>query len=284
MVNRYRAKVSSPNHGATLGKFIRLAFPLFSDLSLQEAFRNRDVKVNGLRVQRNAVVYTDDAIEIFTKHAMLDIPRVYEDQNIVIINKPAGISAQSDNPDEYTVQKWAEETYLPAINAQICHRLDNQTSGLMIISLNEDSHENILAMFRSRQIIKEYTCLCVGTPNPEDGIQTAYLTKDADKGKVYIDKTPGKNSLKIITEYHILQKGEISRLRVVLHTGRTHQIRAHLSYLGAPVLGDDVYGSRSANKECNAKRLCLCATGLAFSGEHDLPYLNEMTFSINPPF
>ena len=283
---RYTKKVSSTNDGVLLTSFLRLAFPLLPDSAVQKAFRSRDVKIDGQRVDKKAVVHDKNTIDVYTQVEQVQPEIVYQDKNMAVINKPAGISSDSDNPDEYSLQKWAQETfceadYLPAI----CHRLDNQTSGLLLVSLNSKTHQEILSMFKERKVWKEYTCLVVGTPYPASALRKAYLLKDSSAGKVRVFSAHKKEAQEIITEYTIIEPGDASRVKVILHTGRTHQIRAHMSYLGFPVLGDDVYGNREANRNHKAKKLCLCATGLRLQSEAAvLAGLSDRLFQIQPPF
>lgn len=283
---RYTKKVSSPNDGMLLTSFLRLAFPLLPDSAVQKAFRSRDVKIDGQRVDKKAVVHDKNIIEIYTQAGQIQPEIIYQDKYMAVIYKPAGINSDSDNPDEYTLQKWAQETFCEAEHQPaICHRLDNQTSGLLLISLNSKIHQEILTMFKERKVWKEYTCLTVGTPHPASALRKAFLLKDSSAGKVRVYSVPRKEAQEIITEYTVTEPGDVSRVKVILHTGRTHQIRAHMSFLGFPVLGDDVYGHREANRIYKAKKLCLCATGLRLQKEAAvLAGLNDRLFQIQPPF
>lgn len=282
---RYAKQVSIQNDGLPLARFIRLAFPLLPDFAVQKAFQNRDVKINGQRSKKTALVYEGNSIEIYTPSKQVQPGIVYQDHLVAIINKPSGISSDSENPDEYTVETWAHEYFdKPNQQPNICHRLDNQTTGLLLISLDNKAYEAILALFRERKIWKEYTSLVVGTPQPERAVCKAYLSKAPSEGRVKISLTPKKDTQAIVTEYYVIEPGDVARVKVILHTGRTHQIRAHMSFLGFPVLGDDVYGNRTANRIYKARKLHLCATALCIDGDATLGAINGKLFQIQPPF
>ena len=131
---------------------------------------------------------------------------------------------------------------------------------------------------------KVYECLVRGVPKPPRAECRAWLVKDARAGRVRISDSPLPEGKLIRTAYETLEAGPVSRLRVRLLTGRTHQIRAHLAALGHPLLGDDLYGDRDFNRLQKARSLKLCATSLTlYTGNH-LPHLEGRTFEIQPPF
>ena len=139
--------------------------------------------------------------------------------------------------------------------------------------------------FRSRRLTKIYQCLVKGQLRPPAAIREAFLVKDAEQARVRIvsHETPG--ALPIATQYETMAFDEnISRLRVTLLTGRTHQIRAHMSFLSHPILGDDKYGDRAFNKRMKARSLMLCATELTLYPGGALKYLDGKTFTVAPPF
>ena len=143
-----------------------------------------------------------------------------------------------------------------------CHRLDNQTSGLCLFAKNARAMELLQEVFRRREMEKYYECLVRGIPKPAAAECRAYLVKDAKAGRVQVVDHPLPGARLIRTAYETLEAGPVSRLRVHLLTGRTHQIRAHLAALGHPILGDDVYGDRRWNREMKTRALRLCAVSL----------------------
>ena len=131
---------------------------------------------------------------------------------------------------------------------------------------------------------KRYICLVRGMMKPPAATCKAYLLKDAQAARVTILDHPVPGAKSISTAYETLESGPISRLRVHLLTGRTHQIRAHLAALGHPLLGDDVYGDRAFNRLNHARRLMLCAASLTLETGGQLPQLDGRTFTIDCPF
>ena len=119
---------------------------------------------------------------------------------------------------------------------------------------------------------------------PSTAVCTAYLIKDSDHARVRVLDHPVPGGRKIITAYETMDAGPVSRLKVHLITGRTHQIRAHLAALGHPILGDEVYGDRSFNRLNKARNLKLCAVSLTLETCGKLPSLDHRRFEINSPF
>ena len=138
--------------------------------------------------------------------------------------------------------------------------------------------------FRQRRIRKRYLCLTKGTPQPDHAVLRAFLTKDSEKALVRITRKEQPGSLPIVTEYTVLEPGPCARVEILLHTGRTHQIRAQMAAIGHPLLGDDKYGDREFNKRRRARRLMLCAAELRFELDGEWAYLNDLRLSISPEF
>lgn len=262
--------------------------PELPEYALREAFQKRDVKVNGQRVGLDAKVVPGAEVKIYTrdlatKQSFLSV--VYEDENILVVNKPSGISCEKDAKGGKTLtQQIYEQKPELVCEPLLCHRLDNPTEGLLLLAKNELVQLEMQEAFRKHQVYKEYTCLVLGIPKPEHAVLHHFLIKDAKHASVRVTSQNEMSAKPIVTEYFVLKSGECSRLRIRLHTGRTHQIRAHMAFVGHPLLGDDQYGDREANKYFKARKLMLCSSGLSFELIGRMSYLNEKTFSCQPSF
>lgn len=278
-------------NGWRTDRFLLKYYPQLSSQAIREIFSRRDVKVNGKRVRPDHPVSAEDKVQIFYMETAVDedlLDIVYEDEDVLLVNKRSGISVESDTGGGLSLTELCAR-YLRKKNAdgfepQPCHRLDNKTCGLILFAKNEIALNILLDVFKARTLEKYYICLVKGFMKPPAAICKAWLIKDAEMGRVSVSDRPFENSREIITAYETLKNGQISRLRVHLITGRTHQIRAHLSALGHPLLGDDIYGDRDFNRvnKCRQLRLCACELTLYTSGR--LPALDGKHFMIEPPF
>lgn len=270
--------------------YARRMLPDVPEYAIREAFEKRDVKLNGVRVGKDAVVVPGAEVKVYAREtAARKLVRIlYQDADVLVVIKPTGISCEKDAKGGKTITELVKDELLRSDpNAKeplLCHRLDNQTDGLLLLAKNQDAYRELTLAFKQRQIHKEYTCIVKGTPAEEHCIWRAYLQKDARNARVSIIHKPRGEAVSVITEYTVLTRGASSRLKVKLHTGRTHQIRAHMAAMGYPLLGDDQYGDRVFNKQMKARRLMLTATALSFDLEGRLSYLNEMKFTYQPRF
>lgn len=258
--------------------------PLLPLDAIRLALKNRDIRVNGQRVSQNQNVQAGDEIVLFTPAAGMDIVIHYEDADCLVLTKPAGLNTDDNSRSAASLLAWARQRAGTGESPALVHRLDNQTSGLLVLAKHAKAEEELGRLIRAGGMKKQYTCLVKGCPQPEAAIRTAWLIKDAKNARVQVLAQEKGQARKIITEYQVLERAEISRLLVTLHTGRTHQIRAHLTFLGHPILGDDLYGDWQFNKQRKAKSLMLCASSLGFEESCSLPGLAGRTFRIDPPF
>ncbi len=285
----YKINVSPAAEGQRIDACLRRWLPEVPQQTVQQAFKRRDVKLNGTRVKPDVRVHAGDEILLYCMEQtapVIDI--VYEDDDVLIINKRGGISVEEDERGGETLTglaaKHVRSKRPDAPAPRPCHRLDNQTCGLIVFAKHDEAERILTDAFRDRTLDKRYTCLVRGMMKPPSATCRAYLRKDAEAARVAILDHPAADAKPIVTEYETIESGPVSRLRVHLVTGRTHQIRAHLASLGHPLLGDDVYGDRAFNRAQHVRRLMLCASSLTIDTGGALPNLDNRTFTIECPF
>jgi len=280
-LNRYHLVMSQPGH---LINAVTRQLPLLPRHAAREALKKRDILVNGVRATENVMIRQGDEVIIYTPFHQAEIPVLHEDGQCLIIQKPAGVNSDENARSGFSVLSWARERGGGAYEPILVHRLDNQTSGLLLLAKDEKTAETIRNAFREHRIEKIYQCLIMGGISPPSAVLSAWLYKDAREGRVRVSEKRLDGAKRIVTEYSTIRAGEVTSLRVRLHTGRTHQIRAHLAFLGHPVLGDEVYGDRAFNRAHGSGGLMLCACELAFPESFEIPSLRGKRFVIRPPF
>ena len=211
---------------------------------------------------------------------------VYQDENLLAVDKPTGLAtaAADEAPGADTLEARLAGLFGPVYPL---HRLDVNTTGLVLFARNAPCRDALLAAFAQRRIHKTYHCVVKGRPQPPQATRTAYAWKDPQRARVQVLAHPAPEAKEMVTSYQVLStKGDASLLAVDLHTGRTHQIRAHMAYLGHPLLGDDKYGDRDWNRLHKVSLPRLCAVALRFDLEPDSPYayLNDLPLQIQPPW
>lgn len=212
---------------------------------------------------------------------------VYEDDNLLIVNKPRGLLLQQDGNDSHESLDRIVTDYLKA-TAMPAHRLDKDTSGLCVFAKNKKSADELGKIFNDHSQIEKHYLTLVSGPIEEDGVVDAPLRKSFERKKMVV--APLKSGAKsAITKYHVLNEyKDYTLLDVELLTGRTHQIRAHMSYIRHHVVGDIKYGDYKVNnifkREFNFENQFLHAYKLKFLDTRGpLNYLKNKEFSCDLP-
>lgn len=279
---------------------------------IYKMLRKKNIKLNGKKANPDTMIsegdiitlyLADDTIEKFKGKNKIEksklVPRIiYEDDNIILINKPVGILSHSANREygnnivdsmiHYLYEKGEynpriEKTFKPSI----CNRLDRNTSGIIIGAKNAETLRIINRSIKERNVEKYYKTIVKGIIKKEGTVE-GFLTKNEELNKVKIMNKENDESKKIITRIKLLNTSDrYSLLEIELITGRTHQIRAHLSSIGHPVIGDVKYGNRNVNKYFREKfsleSQFLHAYKILFSKlDAPLDYLNGKEFTAKP--
>ena len=306
-------KIAKNDAGQRLDKFLTKALDLPIGL-LYKSIRTKKIKVNRKRAENNTVLAEGDTIQCFLAEeffAKLDqasevslsfanikpkLDIVYEDENIMLLNKRPGVSVHEDEDSKvntliahiqaYLYQKGEydpkdEQSFAPAL----CNRIDRNTGGIVIAAKTAEALRVMNEKIRLREIDKLYLAAVHGIPAKKEATLTGYLIKDEKLNKVRVyDKDAPRGAKNIITKYRVIAtKGSDALIEVELLTGRTHQIRAHMAHIGHPLIGDGKYGVNRSDRSEGYKYQALYSYKLRFSFKGEptaLEYLNGKEFSI----
>lgn len=270
-----------------LNSFILDNFKNLNQNVLFKALRKKDIRINNTKVSENVIIHTGDEITIYIIDELLfgkpkiDFKVIYEDKNILCMFKPENISVTETNLNEYSFTSLVKEKFGRSLEP--CHRLDRNTSGLILYAKNPEALSILLEKFKNKEIEKHYLTKVYGIVKKDHEILESYLFKDSKKSIVFISDTPKKNYEKIITEYTVIEKNfkeNTTKLDINLHTGKTHQIRAHLAHIGYPIIGDGKYGNNEINKKFGKKTQELTSYKIIFNFKTDSGILNYLNNKI----
>ncbi len=299
--------------GQRLDKFLTKALNDIPISLLYKSIRTKKIKLNRKRTSQNEILKEGDVIQLFLAEEFfkdnkssdeirflsemkIELDVIYEDENLLLVNKRSGISVHEDesNPKNnlinfikaYLFQKGeydpkSEQSFAPSL----CNRIDRNTEGIVICAKNAETLRIMNERIRERKIRKLYFAAVHGSFDKKSDVLTAYLTKDENLNTVTVyGKSHPDNAKKIITGYTVIAESNgLSLIEVELFTGRTHQIRAHMAYIGHPLLGDGKYSQNKDDRRLGYKYQALCSYKLIFPEDFDntaLSYLNGKVFKI----
>ena len=307
----HELKIGKNDAGQRLDKFITKTLDLPISL-LYKSIRTKKIKVNRRRAEISTLLYEGDTVQCFISDEFFErradktsyenitphLDIVYEDENIMLLNKRPGVAVHEDergststlitHVQAYLYQKGEynpedEQSFAPAL----CNRIDRNTGGMVIAAKNAEALRVMNEKIKKREIDKFYLAAVHGIPSPESATLKGYLLKDDKKNIVRIyDKNPPRGAKEIITRYKVIAKrADTALLEVALLTGRTHQIRAHMAHVGHPLIGDGKYGVNRADKSRGYKYQALYSYRLRFSFDTSEPtaldYLSGKEFRIS---
>lgn len=302
--------INKNDAGQRLDKFIAKSVPLLPQTLLYKYVRIKRIKVNGKRGENSTRLNVGDVVDMYINDeffekspekydflkASKNIDIVYEDDNIILCDKKAGLLCHPDDHEyvdtlinrikRYLYEKGEynpaeESSFTPAL----VNRIDRNTGGIVITAKNAESLRILNQKMKDRELHKFYLCIVHGTPKKKNGILDGYLTKNESKNIVKVSGKQSKDSKEIKTKYSVIDsKDGLSLVEIELLTGRTHQIRAHFASIGHPLLGDGKYGTNELNKKYGYKKQFLYSYKLQFDFTTDagiLNYLNGKEFEAN---
>ena len=303
--------VAKNDAGQRADRFLNKAYPNLTLPLICKLMRKKRIKLNGAKAEPNTKLREGDVFRFYLSDELLskeqsarendfrivpsELSIIYEDENLLLVDKPVGMVVHEDNDNtadtlinrilcylwkkgEYDPEN--EQSFVPAL----CNRIDRNTCGIVIAAKTAEALRVLNQKIRDRELVKLYLCVVSGTPARREAILTAYLKKLPEENRVIISDKKQPDYLTIKTKYRVLEsRGEQSLVEVDLLTGRTHQIRAHFAHIGNPLLGDGKYGVNKLNKALGYRYQALCSYKLIFRFTTDageLEYLNGREFEI----
>lgn len=295
--------INKNDAGQRLDKFISKAVPALPKNLMYKYIRLKRIKLNKKRCEISDRLCEGDVLELYINDEFFDISGggeseflkvsdkinvIYEDENILLVSKPCGLVVHEDDENSqdtlinrikkylYTMGEYdseSEASFAPSL----CNRLDRNTQGIVICAKNAESLRILNSAVKFRMIDKRYLCVTVGEPKPKETVLHAFLVKKESENRVYVYDHEVLGSKSIVTGYKVLKTcGELSLCEIELITGRTHQIRAHMAYIGCPLLGDGKYGTNEFNRKYRVKTQALCAYKLSFKSDAELGALEYL--------
>jgi 23S rRNA pseudouridine955/2504/2580 synthase len=252
---------------------------LFSAQRIEYFLKNKDVKLNGKRIKDDIRISTDDIIDIYYNDEVLYSSYcniIFEDDNVLIVNKKPNIEVISN---DFCLLRLLSQNRQ---ELHCVHRLDRNTEGIVVFAKNRISETCLLKAFKDRTLEKYYIAYVQGIMPKKEDTLTAFIKTDTENAISAVFDKQVEGSEKIITKYKVLKNiNGNSLLEVELVTGKTHQIRAHLSHIGHGVIGDGKYGEKEGFKK---QALCAYKLIFHFAENSALGYLNNVVYQVKPTF
>lgn len=301
--------INANDAGQRLDKFLTKAVPLLPPALLYKSIRLKRIKRNGKRCEISDRLAVGDVLSLYINDEFFDAPAedrlflrapatlsiVYEDKNILLIDKNPGLIVHED--DEHQIDTlinrvlhylYDKNEYEPdkenSFTPSLCNRIDLNTGGIVIAAKNATALRILNEKIKLRELSKQYLCVVHGVPSPKTATLKGFLRKDAKENMAQIFDHPVPDGRTVLTRYRVLASNpRFALVEIDLLTGRTHQIRAHMASIGHPLLGDTKYGRNRDNKDTGYRFQALYSYKLTFDFQTDagtLAYLNQKSFEV----
>lgn len=301
-------KITKNDAGQRLDKFITKSVPKLPKALLYKYIRIKRIKLNGKRCEISNRLNEGDVVECYISDEFFEaeskrpefmlapsaIDIVYEDENILLVNKPAGLLVHEGNEwcadtliariQHYLYKKHeydpaAENSFVPAL----CNRIDRNTCGIVIAAKNAATLRVLNDKIKDRELEKKYLCVVKGTPKRKSGVLEHFILKNEKTNTVEALSAPAPGAKTAKTKYTVLASRDgMSLVEAELLTGRTHQIRAQFAAIGYPLIGDTKYGKAKDGRGFNWQALCSYKLTFRFESDAEhLAYLDERSFTVN---
>ena len=302
--------ITAGDGGVRLNRYLLRVAPALPASLMYKYLREKKIKLNKKRCEASTRLAEGDLLELYIPDSFFEETRrmpdfmraskeldiAYEDGNFAALNKPAGVLVHADGAEysdtllaRFSRRLYERGEYDPNAEAAFapaaCNRLDRGTEGLVLAAKTSSAARELDGMIKRRLIDKRYLAVCSGVP-PTDGSYGAYLIKNERSNTVRVSERESEGARDITTEFRTLATANgLALIEARLITGRPHQIRAHLRYLGAPVLGDKKYGDAALNEQLGENTQLLCAYKLTFELDEEakqapLGYLDGKTIEL----